>query len=212
MTATSSSSPWSREAAPSVTLPPPPPPTQPARRPPHHPQPQSQQARSRNWAWATLALLIVITVSAGVSAAITYLTLNSSRPPSSSASPPTASPSSSTTAPRFSAGEVANAKSNLCHVFDVSVRGQQGTGGFRVEGNPNVPLLLRALNSASAVQNALTPAVPMNVAEAAQNYIRSTLDVTTAAMGNTPISEVNRLTDVDAEVINSLVDACGLPR
>jgi hypothetical protein len=36
--------------------------------------------------------------------------------------------------------------------------------------------------------------------------------VTTAAMGNTPTSEVNRLTDVDADAINGLVDACGLPR
>lgn len=211
MTATRSSSPWSREASPSVTVPPPPRPHPPPG-PPHHVQPQSRQARSRSWAWATLALLLVVAVSGGVSAAITYITLNSTRSSSISAPQSAASPSSSTTTPRFSAGEIADAKSNLCHVFDVSVRGQQGTGGFRVEGNPNVPLLLRALNSTSAVQNALVPAVPTNVAEAARNYIRSTLDVTTAAMGNTPISEVNRLTDVDAEAINALVDVCGLER
>ena len=75
-----------------------------------------------------------------------------------------------------------------------------------------MPLLLRALNSASAVQNVLDPAVPGDVSAAARGYIRSTFDVTTAAMGNSPISEVNRLTDVDAEAINSLVDACGLAR
>ena len=75
-----------------------------------------------------------------------------------------------------------------------------------------MPMLLRALNSASAVQNALVPAVPPDVAAAARKYINSTLDVTTAAMGNTSTSEVNRLTDVDADAINGLVDACGLPR
>jgi hypothetical protein len=73
-------------------------------------------------------------------------------------------------------------------------------------------MLLRAINSASAVQNALVPAVPPNVAAAAQKYISTTLDVTTAAMGNTSTSEVNRLTDADTAAINGLVDSCGLPR
>lgn len=210
MTATTSSSPWSREAAPSVTLPPPP--TQPPPRPPHHPQPQSQQARGRNWAWATLALLIVIAVSGGVSAAITYLTRNSTRPSSSSSPPSALSPSSSTTALRFSAGEIANAKSNLCHVFDVSVRGQEGQGGLRVEGNLNIPMVLRALNSASVVQNALTPAVPSDISATARIYVGATLDQTTAAMGNTPTSEVNRLTDVRNDAMYTLLDACGLAK
>ena len=66
------------------------------------------------------------------------------------------------------------------------MRGQEGQGGFRVEGNLNVPMVLRAVNSAAAVQNALVPAVPPDVASAARKYISATLDVTTAAMGNTP--------------------------
>lgn len=212
MSATTSSSPWSREASPSVTLPPPSAPPQPPPGPPHHLQPQSRQARGRNWAWATLALLLVVAVSGGVSAAITYITLNSARPSSTSAPPSAASPSSSTTPPRFSAAEIANAKSNLCQVFEVSVRGQEGQGGLRVEGKVNVPIVLRSVNSAAVVQNALVPAVPADVAAAARTYISTTLDATTAAMGNTPISELNRLNDVSNDATNALLDVCGLPR
>ncbi|MBI2692758.1 MAG: hypothetical protein HYX30_00735 [Mycobacterium nebraskense] len=98
-------------------------------------------------------------------------------------------------------------------MFDVSVRGQEGQGGVRVAGGGvNAPMVLRALNSASAVQNTLVPAVPPDVASAARKYIDTTLDQTTAAMGNMPTSEVNRLTDVRNDAINALVDVCGLSR
>jgi hypothetical protein len=163
------------------------------------------------WLPAILALLLVVVVSAGVGSGVTYLAMRGDH------NSPTAQPSGTAPAPaapgsQVSPADAAAAKDHVCQVFDVSVRGQQGKGGFRVEGNPNVPLLLRALNSASTVQNALGPAVPPEVAAAARRYISSTLDVTTAAMGNTSTPEVNRLTDVDADAINGLVDACGLPR
>lgn len=116
------------------------------------------------------------------------------------------------TNPQFSQAEVSAAKDHLCKVFDLSVRGQEGQGGFRVQGNVNVPIVLRALNSTSALQNALTPAVPSDLAAAARRYIAATLDVTTAAMGNAPTSEVNRLTDVDGDAIDAFLDSCGLPR
>lgn len=211
MTATTSSSPWSREASPSVTLPPPPPPPQPPPGPPHYLEPQSRQARGRSWAWATLALLIVIAVSASVSAAITYLTLNNTRPSSSSAPPSAASPSSSTTPPRFSPADVAAATDYLCRTAEISV-GDKSEGGFRTQGNLNLPVTLRAINSAVAVQNAITPAVPSDTATAARKYVRTTLDVTTAAMSNTPATEVNRLTDLSNDAMYALFDACGLPR
>jgi len=73
-------------------------------------------------------------------------------------------------------------------------------------------MVLRALNSASVVQNALVPAVPSDIAAAARIYVSATLDQTTAAMGNTPTSEVNRLTDVRNDAMYSLLDACGLAR
>ena len=82
-----------------------------------------------------------------------------------------------------------------------------------MQGAVNVPVVLRALNSASSVQNALqNPAVPPNVAAAARKYISTTLDETTAAMGNTPTSEGKRLTDARTDAIYGLLDMCGLPR
>lgn len=81
-----------------------------------------------------------------------------------------------------------------------------------MQGNLNVPMVLRTLNSATAAQNALVPAVPTDVASAARKYVITTLDTTTAVMGNTPASEGNRLTDARNDAINGLLDACGLPR
>lgn len=81
-----------------------------------------------------------------------------------------------------------------------------------MQGNLNLPVALRALNSASAVQNALVPSVPPETVTAARKYIGATLDQTTAAMGNTLTPDVNRLTDVRNDAINGLLDACGLPR
>jgi hypothetical protein len=105
------------------------------------------------------------------------------------------------------------AKLHLCQVFDVSVRGQEGYGGVRVDGwGVNTPIVLRAINSVEALQNALVPAVPADVASAARKYISTTLNQTAAAMGTTPTTEVNRLTDVRHHAIYGLVDACGLPR
>lgn len=206
---TATSSPWSREASPSVTLPaPPPPPPGPSQ---HIPVPP-RQSNGRRWAWAALALLVVVTVSGGVSAAITYAALSGEQSRSSSPTPSAPTPSSPTVTPRFSAAETAAAKDHLCHVFDVSVRGQEGQGGLRMEGNLNIPVVLRALNSASVVQNALTVAVPADVSAPARSYISATLDQTTAAMGNTSTSEGNRLTDVRNDAMFSLLDACGLPR
>jgi hypothetical protein len=82
---------------------------------------------------------------------------------------------------------------------------------MRENGQPNPPILLRAVNSAIAVQNSLNPAVPEHVAEAAHRYIDATLDATTAAMGGPSIDEVNRLIDVANGATDVFADACGLP-
>ena len=209
--------PWAREASPSVTLPPPPAPT---RQGPPLPPPVGTPVpvgfrpprRPRRWPWAVLALLVAVVVSAAVGSTVTYLATHGDNPALAPAQPSAAVPSAPAV-PQVSPGDAAAAKQNLCQVFDVSVRGQEGQGGVRVaDGGVNTPLVLRAMNSASTVQNALVPAVPPDVAAAARKYISATLDQTTAAMGNTPTSEVNRLTDVRNDATFALVDACGLPR
>jgi hypothetical protein len=129
-----------------------------------------------------------------------------------SIAPQTSSPSPAPATPQFGPGEVDTAKQHRCQVFDVSVRGAEGQGGLRVEGNLNVPMVLRMVNSAAVVQNALVPAVPADVASSARKYISAALGTTTAAMGNTPTPEVNRLNDVRNDAIDALIDARGRPR
>lgn len=148
----------------------------------------------------------MVGVSAAVASALTMALRNEN-----AASPPPPAPALSTPGPQFSAADAAAAKQTLCHIVDLSV-GQKSEGGFRVQGNLNVPVTLKAVNSVSAVQNALVPALPPDVAAAARRYISTTLDVTTAAMGTVPASEVNRLTDISNDAMYALVDTCGLPR
>jgi hypothetical protein len=121
-------------------------------------------------------------------------------------------PTESQTPSQFSASDQAAAKQQVCHVFDVSARGQRGQGGVRVNGEVNVQLVLRTVNSVVAVQNALTPAVPKDVREAARKYIDTSLALTTAATGNTPADELNRLTDESNDATYTFADACGLQR
>ena len=207
-----SESPWSKEAPPSAMLPPL------AGVPPAEPRAVSVPVEPVGRRRSTLAgglvrLLVAAGVAAAVGSTVSYLAVRSDHAASPPASPQNVSPSPPPVTPQFSLGEAAAAKQNLCHVFDVSVRGQEGQGGLRVQGAVNVPVVLRALNSASAVQNALeNPAVPGDVASAARKYVSATLNETTAAMGNTPTSEGNRLTDARTDAIYALLDACGLPR
>ena len=204
-------SPWSKEAPPSAILP-----------PPQTGVPPTAAAAASGWglsaglarrhrAGAALRWIAVVGVSAAVASALT-MALRSENVAPPPAQPSTASQTTMPGAPQYSPAEVSASKDHLCKVFDLSVRGQEGQGGFRVQGNVNVPIVLRALNSVSAVQNVLSAAVPVDVATAARKYIATTLDVTTAAMGNAPTSEVNRLTDVDGDAIDAVLDACGLPR
>ena len=217
---TTTSSPWSPQAAPPAAPPPyAPPPGAPILPPAMSPMPPAgapgpqgfrPSEPRRPWAWIALALLLAAVVAAAVGSTVTYVAMrNDQAAPVST--PQTSSPSSPA-APQFSQAETDAAKQHVCQVFDVSVRGQEGQGGLRVQGNLNVPVVLRSLNSASAVQEALAPAVPPDVASAADKYISATFDQTTAVMGNPPASEVNRLTDIRNDAINGLLDVCGLPR
>jgi len=215
------SSPWSKAGSPSVTLPPPPAPP-PAPMPTSPPGgvaistgfPRPPRPRNRIWLWATLGLLLTIVISAATGSTVTFVAMRSGNPMHLDGHPSTAptAPTSASPTPQFSAAESSAAKAHFCQVFDTSVRGQEGQGGLRVQGNLNLPIVLRGINSVSAMQNALTPAVPPEIADAARKYISATLDQTTAAMGDTPTPEVNRLTDVRNDATYALADACGLPR
>jgi hypothetical protein len=150
--------------------------------------------RPRKGLWIA-GVVVLAMAAAGAGAAVTYALAGKDSANRTFAGVPASTPMAT---PQINAGDAAQAKENLCHLFDVSVRGQEGQGGLRVEGNLNVPVVLRSLNSA--------------VADAARRYVSATVDQTTAAMSNLPASEGNRLTNVRNEAIGGLLDACGLPR
>ncbi|WP_343709330.1 hypothetical protein [Mycobacterium sp.] len=155
--------------------------------------------------------LLAVAVSAAVGSGTTLLWVahETRSAPAASVAPMTQSPPPT---PQFSSEEMSAAKDRLCRTFDMSVRGQDGQGGLRNQGNLNVPLTLRSVNSALAVQVALVPAVPVDVANAARAYVTAELDATTAVMGNVDAAGVNRLTEISNDALYKLIDACGLPR
>lgn len=164
-----------------------------------------------------VALLVVaIAATAAITYAVSHGSDSQPTPSAASAastgsSPATSGPSASA-APTYSQSEQAAAKEKLCHVFEVSVRGQEGQGGVVVDGGPNIPILLRTINSVVAVQNTITPAVPDPLQKAVQKYVDTSMDLTTAALGNTPIDELRRLTEVNNDATYALADECGVPR
>ncbi|MCA2243348.1 MULTISPECIES: hypothetical protein [Mycobacteriaceae] len=153
-----------------------------------------------------MAILMVVAVAA--TAAITYAIARNS----ATAEPPPASTTATSSEPQFSAAEQSEAKARVCGTFDNSLRGQTGEGGLRLNGDLNVPVMLRSLNSIIAVQNALTPAVPTEVADATHAYVESALELNSAAIRNVSVDEGNRLNTKTNDAIFALADVCGLPR
>ena len=151
--------------------------------------------------------MVLLIAAIAATAAITYAVARNTNAPN--ATPPPAAPTAQV--PQFSTAEQDAAKQQLCQVFDTSTQGQQGQGGVRINGEANLPLMLRSLNSAVAVQNALVPATPGDVTEAARNYVNARLRLTTAATSTTDIQEVNRLNGAANEATYALADVCGLP-
>ncbi|WP_131816225.1 hypothetical protein [Mycolicibacterium porcinum] len=151
-------------------------------------------------------------VAIAATAAITYaLSRGSDSAPTPPAEPVLTGPSANS-APTYSQSEQAAAKAQLCHVFEVSVRGQEGQGGIVMNGEPNIPLILRTVNSVVAVQNTTSPAIPESLKTAAQKYVETSTDLTTAALGKTSIDELTRLTEANNNATYALADECGVPR
>jgi len=157
--------------------------------------------------------LIALTAVAGLAAVIAAtaaITYSVTRPPATTPVPD--SQSDGIAAGSVSPERQAAAKKRLCEVFDAGTKGQAGKGGARAEGQLNIPVVLRMMNSGAAVNSALTPEVPADVAQAAHKYVARVFDLTTEALGEGDVERGNQLNTATNDAIDSLLDACGLPR
>ena len=119
--------------------------------------PKSAPRQPRMWLWALFtAVLMVVAIAA--TASITYAIARSASNASGAAP----------TAPYFTAAEQAAAKQSVCHAFDQSTAGQQAQGGVILDGQPNIPVLLRKVTGAVSIIEALVPATPESVASPAR--------------------------------------------
>lgn len=218
---TTSSSPWAPQTGPAPqipadpALPQLPAPPQGGPPPPANPPPANQPApprgvRSNRAIWlAAVGVVILMIVAIAATAAITYAI---ARGNIAAAQPEAPQPTSVPPAvPQFTAAERSAADGRLCSTFDTATKGTQGQGAIIQDGALNVPVALRTVNKAVAVQNTLTPAVSMDLAKAAQTFVDRSLDMSTAALADVSVDEVNRLKDVSNTAIYALADACGLP-
>jgi hypothetical protein len=107
-------------------------------------------------------------------------------------------------------GEQTTARKQLCAVFDTAAKNQKGKGGVMAGGTLNVPVVLRDVNRAVALRDALSPAVPAELATATRNYITATLDLSTAATAGEPVPVLRSLTAAARDGANAVADLCGL--
>lgn len=166
----------------------------------------SQKPRGANRAIRAFAAVAGLVAVVAVTAAITY---SVARQPSAGTA---ATGSAIATTPTASVEQQAAAKNRICELFDAGTKGLAGKGGVRVEGQLNIPVVLRMTNSAAAVNSALTPAVPVEVAQAAREYVARVFDLTTEATGEGNIETLGRRNDDAIKAIDSFLGVCGLPR
>lgn len=104
----------------------------------------------------------------------------------------------------------AQAREQLCAVFDTAAKNQKGKGGVVADGILNVPVVLRDVNRAVVLRDTLSPAVPADLADATRAYIAATLDLTTAATAGEPVPVLKSLTAAARSGANTVADLCGL--
>ena len=158
-------------------------------------------ARGGMGKWAAFAGVLVAAIAG--TAGITYALV---RP---SDNRPAAEPS----ATQANSADQDAAKKHLCEVFDVSTQDPVDRPPIANADGMNVPLVVRRLNSAVAVQSALTPAIPEDIAAKARTFIEKTLAMTSAA-GSAVLKspEVNeRIADYNRAYL-ALSASCGIPR
>jgi hypothetical protein len=105
----------------------------------------------------------------------------------------------------------AQAREHLCAVFVTATKNAKGKGGVMAGGTLNVPVALRVLNRAVVLQDALSPAVPADVATATRTYITATLDLTTAATAGEPVPVLEKLNTASNDNRKIVSELCGLP-
>lgn len=149
---------------------------------------------------------MILIASIAATAAITYAVTRDGGPSATPSPTPQAEP------PQFSTAEQAAAKDHVCQVFDDATRGSKSQGPMRVNGEPNLLVVVRSMNSATAVENALTPAVPADVAKGAREFVDAVVAATTGATNNMPTDDFNRLNSAANDATYALADLCGLPR
>jgi hypothetical protein len=160
------------------------------------------------WRWLRVAAAAAVVVAAmAAGAAVTYGMVSHSNAPTEKTVPSTSPPAP----PIYSAAERSAAKQHVCEIFDASARGGKGKGGVITDGELNIPVVLRKLGSVVAVENALAPATPIEVAEAAHKYVDMALQLITAAMqSDASIDELSRLTVAGNDATYAFADVCGL--
>jgi hypothetical protein len=104
----------------------------------------------------------------------------------------------------------AQAREHLCAVFDTATKNAKGKGGVMADGTLNVPVALRVLNRAVALRDALSPAVPVDLATATRTYITGTLDLTTAATAGEPVPVLEKLNTASNDNRKKVSELCGL--
>jgi hypothetical protein len=168
------------------------------------PAPTPIPAQRRRWGLA--AVLIAVNIGAiAAAAAVAYAIGRDSMPVHGD------SPSTAAASPGVSTADAAAAKDKVCHAVDAGQRGIAADGGVVTNGELNIPTVVRNLNTVVAVSTSLTPAVPTDVSDAAQKYVASTIDLTTAALAHVPVDQLVQLTKTGNTAVDALLDTCGLP-
>ena len=159
----------------------------------------------RRWGLLVAMLVAVNIGSVAAAATIAYAVGRDSGPVRSD------SPSTAPASPGVSAADAAAAKEKVCHAIDAGQRGIGDMGGIVTNGDLNIPVVLRKMNTIMAVNDSLSPAVPADVSDAAKQYAATATDLTTAALAHAPVDQLVELAKTGNSAVDALYDACGLP-
>lgn len=156
--------------------------------------------------WGLVAVLVAVNIgSVAAAAGIAYAVGRDS------AAVKSESPSTIAASPSVSEADATAAKEKVCHAVDAGVRGTTGQGGAVVNGDLNLPFIVKKLNTIVSVTNSLSSATPSDVSEAAKKFVAAATDLTTAALAHAPVDQLNELTKSSNDAVDAVLETCGLP-